>query len=109
VVSVAVQLLEGWTELWVFHRESDGWKLDALAPASTEPSLGYVELAGHTPDGSRVLVVREALLEGKVKASFEVLKRETLVPEVSAARPQDSGTFQRWSSADWRNGTIAVR
>lgn len=109
VVSVAVQLLEGWTELWVFHREGDKWMLDALSPAATEPNLGYVELAGHTPDGSKVLVVREALVEGRVKPFFQVLKRETLLPEVNAERPQDSGTFQRWSSADWRNGTLALR
>ncbi|MDY7226053.1 hypothetical protein [Hyalangium rubrum] len=109
VVSVAVQLLEGWTELWVFHRESDGWKQDVLSPAATEPNLGYVELAGYTPDGSRLLVAREALVEGRVKPLFQVLKRETLLPEVSAERPQDSGTFQRWSSAEWRGGTVALR
>jgi hypothetical protein len=109
VVTVAVQLLEGWTELWVFHQEGDKWVLDALAPAATEPGVGYVELAGFTPDGSRVLVAREALVEGKIKSSFQVLKRETLLPEKTAERPQDSGTFHRWSSADWKSRTLAVR
>jgi hypothetical protein len=108
-VTVAVQLLEGWTELWVFHQEGDGWLVDALAPATAEPGVGYVELAGFTPDGSRVLVAREALVEGKIKSSFQVLKRETLMPEKSAERPDDSGTFKRWSTADWRNRTLAVR
>ncbi|HYI03140.1 hypothetical protein [Hyalangium sp.] len=108
-VTVAVQLLEGWTELWVFHQEGDGWLLDALTPATTEPGVGYVELAGFTPDGSRVLVAREALVEGKIKSSFQVLKRETLMPEKTAERPEDSGTFKRWSTADWRNRTLAVR
>ena len=108
-VTVAVQLLESWTELWVFHREGEAWQVDALAPAATEPVLGYVELAGFSPDGSRVLVAREALVEGRVKSSFQVLKRETLVPEKSAERPQDSGTFHRWSSAEWRGRTVAVR
>jgi hypothetical protein len=108
-VTVAVQLLEGWTELWVFHQEGDGWLLDALAPATTEPSVGYVELAGFTPDGSRVLVAREVLVEGKIKSSFQVLKRQTLLPEKTAERPDDSGTFKRWSSADWRSRTLAVR
>ncbi|WP_224249229.1 hypothetical protein [Hyalangium gracile] len=109
VVTVAVQLLEGWTELWVFHQEGDGWLLDALSPATMDPGVGYVELAGFTPDGSRVLVAREALVEGKVKSSFQVLKRETLLPEKTAERPDDSGTFKRWSTADWRSRTLAVR
>lgn len=109
VVTVAVQLLEGWTELWVFHQEGDGWLLDALSPATSEPGVGYVELAGFTPDGSRVLVAREVLVEGKIQSSFQVLKRETLMPEKTAGRPQDSGTFQRWSTADWRSRTLAVR
>ncbi len=108
-VTVAVQLLDSWTELWVFHREGETWAVDALAPAATEPVLGYVELAGFSPDGSRVLVAREALVEGRVKSTFQVLKRETLVAEKSAERPQDSGTFHRWSSAEWRGRTVAVR
>ncbi|WP_257453828.1 hypothetical protein [Archangium lipolyticum] len=108
-VAVAVQMLEGWTELWVFHQEGGAWVLDALAPAATEPVLGYVELAGFSPDGSRVLVAREALVDGKVKSSFQVLKRETLLPEKSAGSPDALGSFQRWSSSDWRGRTVAVR
>jgi hypothetical protein len=108
-VTVAVQMLESWTELWVFHQEGGAWVLDAVAPAATEPVLGYVELAGFSPDGSRVLVAREALVEGRVKSSFQLLKRETLMPEKSAERVEDFGSFQRWSSADWRGRTVAVR
>ncbi|WNG62981.1 hypothetical protein F0U59_37910 [Archangium gephyra] len=108
-VTVAVQMLESWTELWVFHQEGGAWVLDTVAPAATEPVLGYVEWAGFSPDGSRVLVAREALVEGRVKSSFQMLKRETLVPEKSAERVEDFGSFQRWSSADWRGRTVAVR
>jgi hypothetical protein len=108
-VTVAVQMMEGWTELWVFHQEGAEWRLDTLSPAATEPGVGYVELAGFTPDGARVLVAREARVEGQVKSSFQVLKRETLMPLASAGRPQDSGTFQRWSSAEWRAGTVSLR
>ncbi|WP_375766856.1 hypothetical protein NR798_34940 [Archangium gephyra] len=108
-VAVAVQMLESWTELWVFHQEGGAWVLDTVAPAATEPVLGYVELAGFSPDGSRVLVAREALVEGRVKSSFQMLKRETLMPEKSAERFEDFGSFQRWSSADWRGRTVAVR
>ncbi len=109
VVTVAVQMLEGWTELWVFQREGDAWRLDTLAPATVEPSLGYVELAGFSPDGSRLLVAREVLIDGRVKSSFQVLKRDTLTVERSAERPEDSGTFHRWSSADWRGRTVSLR
>ena len=108
-VTVAVQMLEGWTELWVFHQEDGEWKLDTLAPAAVEPSLGYVELAGFSPDGSRILVTREVVSEGRVKSSFQVLKRDTLAPERSAERPEAIGSFQRWSSADWRERTVSLR
>jgi hypothetical protein len=108
-VAVAVQMLEGWTELWIFHQEGGGWTLDTLAPAATEPLLGYVELAGFSPDGSRVLVAREALVEGRIKSSFQVLKRETLMPEKSADNPGGLGAFQRWSAADWRGRSVALR
>lgn len=108
-VAVAVQLLEGWTELWVFHQEADGWVLDVLAPAATEPRLGYVELAGFSPDGSRVLVAREALVEGRIKSSFQVLKRDSLLPEKSADNPGGLGAFQRWSTPDWRGRSVALR
>jgi hypothetical protein len=108
-VAVAVQLLEGWTELWVFHQEANGWVLDVLAPAATEPRLGYVELAGFSPDGSRVLVAREALVEGRIKSSFQVLKRESLLPEKTADNPGGLGAFQRWSTPDWRGRSVALR
>lgn len=108
-VTVAVQLLESWTELWVFHQEAGAWVLDTLAPAATEPQLGYVELAGFSPDGSRVLVAREAWVEGRVKSSFQVLKRDTLLPEKSAESPEAIGSFHRWCASDWRERTVAVR
>jgi len=108
-VAVAVQLLEGWTELWIFHQEAGGWVLDVLAPAATEPRLGYVELAGFSPDGSRVLVAREALVEGRIKSSFQVLKRDSLLPEKSADNPGGLGAFQRWSTPDWRGRSVALR
>jgi hypothetical protein len=108
-LAVAVQMLEGWTELWLFHRDGEGWKVDALAPAATEPKLGYVELAGFTPDGTKLLVAREALVDGRVKSSFQVLGLDTLAPEKSADKPDALSAFQRWSTADWRAGTLAVR
>ncbi|MFE8600329.1 hypothetical protein [Archangium violaceum] len=46
-----------------------------------------LEWAGFSPDGSRVLVAREALVEGRVKSTFQQLKRETLMPEKSKCSP----------------------
>src|SRR5262249_6165309 len=63
-LALAVQPLAGWTELWIFHKtpsaaahpgEGGEWMVDTLAPAVTDPELGYVEFAGFSPDGAHLL------------------------------------------------------
>ncbi len=108
--SIAVQPLPAWTELWVLRRAPDGaWTFETLTPATTEPDAGYVEAAGFSPDGARLLVVREARVAGRVTRRFQVLATPTLVVERWAASADKLGAFRRWSAPSWRAGTLALR
>jgi hypothetical protein len=110
--TVAVQPLPGWSELWVLRSTGDGWTADVLTAAVTRPELGYVESAGFTPDGDRLLVVREARTEaGRFERRFQVLRASAvdLKVEVQASRPGLIAAFRRWSSTGWRAETLALR
>jgi hypothetical protein len=109
-LALTVQPLDGWSELWVWHHESDGWKLDVLAPEADGPGLGYVEWAGWSPASrGKLLVVREAKCHGHVTRRFEVLRADTLVAEKSASEPRQLAAFGFWADAGWRQETISLR
>jgi hypothetical protein len=108
--AIAVQPLAAWTELWVMRRTSDGsWSFDTLTPALTEPEVGYVESAGFSPDGNRVLVVREARVGGRMTRRFQVLTASTLAVERWAASMEKLSAFKRWSAPSWRASTLVLR
>jgi hypothetical protein len=110
--TIAVQPLAAWTELWVLRRADDGgWVIETLAPAIADPdaTAGYAEAAGFSPDGGRLLVVREARAAGRVTRRFQVVDTATLVVERWAAHADKLGAFKRWSSPSWRAGTLALR
>lgn len=110
--TVAVQPLAAWTELWVARRGGDGgWTIETLTPATTEPdtTVGYVEAAGFSPDGGRLLVVREARAGSQVTRRFQVVETATLLVERWAASADKLGAFKRWGSPSWRAGTLALR
>jgi len=112
IATVAVQPLAAWTELWVARRADDGtWTIDTLTPATSEPdaTVGYVETAGFSPDGGRLLVVREARTGNQVTRRFQIVEVATLIVERWAARPDKLSAFKRWGSASWRAGTLALR
>jgi hypothetical protein len=112
VATIAVQPLAAWTELWVMRRGGDGgWTIETLTPATADPdtAVGYAEAAGFSPDGGRLLVVREARSGGQVTRRFQVVETATLVVERWAARADKLGAFKRWSSPSWRAGTLALR
>jgi hypothetical protein len=112
VATIAVQPLAAWTELWVMRRGDDGgWMFETLTPATADPdtAVGYAEAAGFSPDGGRLLVVREARAGGQVTRRFQVVESATLVVERWAARADKLGAFKRWSSPSWRAGTLALR
>ncbi|HEY7956797.1 MAG TPA: hypothetical protein VII38_15945, partial [Polyangia bacterium] len=83
-VTFAVSTLPGWSELVLMRRGKSGWSAQPLAPAAIDPELGYVELAGWSPDGAHLLVAREARVTGpfgqpgteppRVSRSFQILR-----------------------------------
>jgi hypothetical protein len=112
VATIAVQPLAAWTELWVMRRGDDGgWTIETLTPAVSDPdaAVGYVEAAGFSPDGSRLLVVREARASSQVTRRFQVVGTATLAVERWAASADKLGAFKRWGSPSWRAGTLALR
>ncbi len=106
---LAVQPLEGWTELWLLRAGATGWTVDALPPAAVEPGLGTLEFAGWVPGGTRLLVAREARVEGRLRRSFELLALDSLQPEKQAGSPQALSAFARWQDAQWRRQTLITR
>jgi len=109
-LALTVQPLDGWSELWVWHEESDGWKLDVLAPEASGPGLGYVEWAGWSPaKRGKLLIVREAICEGRVTRRFEVLRADTLATEKTAAEPNQLAAFNLWADAGWRQESLSLR
>jgi hypothetical protein len=110
--TVAVQPLPGWTELWVLRAGREGWSADVLTAAVTQPELGYVEAAGFSPDGERLLVVREARVDaGRVERRFQVLRASSpeLKVELQASHANLIAAFRRWASATWQSETLALR
>jgi hypothetical protein len=111
-VALAVQPLAGWRELWLLRRGADGWTVDVLPPAAGTPTtgdIGYVEFAGWVPGGERMLVAREARVEGRIKRSFEVLKLDALVTEKQASSPSLLVLFGKWQDAAWKRQTVSLR
>jgi hypothetical protein len=129
--TVAVQPLPAWTELWVIRRDDapgsedrsgagsgDGsgagasgavWTIEPLVPANVDPEAGYVEAAGFSPDGTHLLVVREARGAGHPPRRFQVLSVSALTVEKQASSADRLLAFKRWSAASWRAGTLALR
>lgn len=110
--TIPVQPLAAWSELWVVRRAGDAsWVFETLTPATTDPDVttGYVESAGFSPDGARLLVVREARGGGQVTRRFQVMETATLAVERWAASADKLGAFKRWSAPSWRAGTLALR
>jgi hypothetical protein len=109
VATLAVQPLPSWTELWVVRKNADAWSIETLTPATTEPDVGYVESAGFSPDGARLLVVREARVAGHATRRFQVLNASSLVVEIQCGDVTKLSAFKRWQAAWWKVGTLALR
>jgi hypothetical protein len=107
-LTVAVQPLAEWRELWVFHPVAGTWTADVVVPATTT-AIGYVEWAGWTPDGHSLLAARETLVGGRHSRTFELLDLQSLAVTRKAQRPGDLTPFYRWQSPEWRSQTLALR
>jgi hypothetical protein len=108
-IAVAVQLTESWTELWVFRLVRGAWRAGVVTPASAAPGVGYVEAAGFSPDGSRLLTVREAVVQGRLARRFEVRRIRDLHVVSWRSSPDELSAFSRWNDPDWRGSTLALR
>ncbi len=108
-IALAVQPLPGWRELWLFRRGEAGWTVDVLPPAASEPQLGYVEFAGFVPGTPRLLLAREARVEGRLQRRFEVLALDTLAVDKSASTPQGLVLVAKWQDAAWKRQTVSLR
>jgi hypothetical protein len=108
--ALAVSPLPGWLELWLFRKGDDGgWMLDILAPTTDGPDLGYVEVAGWSPDHAHAIVVREARADGVVRRSFQIVQLGTLEVEKEAGSLAGLGKARAWASREWRQTTVALR
>jgi hypothetical protein len=105
---VAVQPLEGWRELWVFHQSAGTWAIDVLSPGSDDPEEGYVEFAGLTPRTRRLLIAREVKDRGRFHRRFEELRLDDLALLQQASAPELLPDFGRWQDVAWRRDTLAL-
>lgn len=108
-LTLAVQPLDTWRELWLFHQTSTGWVIDVLPPANTDPNLGYVEFAGWVPASHKMLVAREAKIDGVFKRRFEVVNMDTLQTENGADQPSSLSLFYKWQDPMWKHQTVSLR
>ncbi len=108
-VVLAVQPLESWRELWIFHPRGGSWIVDVLPPGSNDPEQGYIEYAGYVPTSRRLLVACEVKDRGRFRRSFEELRLDDLVTVRQASSPQLLRDFGRWQDPSWQRETLALR
>jgi len=108
-LALAVQPLDGWRELWLFHLGGDGWRVDVVPPGDDAPDVGYIEFAGWVPGANKLLAAREVRSGGKFTHSFEVLDLETLAVLKRADKPDALSLFYRWQDPAWKRQTVSLR
>ena len=106
---LAVQPLESWRELWVFHEKAGSWTIDVLSPGLDSPEEGYVDFAGYAPGTRRLLIAREVKDRGRFRRSFEELRLDDLALVRQASSPELLRDFGRWQDVAWRRDTLALR
>jgi hypothetical protein len=105
---LAVQPLESWRELWVFHERGGSWTIDVLSPGLDDPDEGYVDFAGYAPGTRRLLIAREVKDRGRFRRSFEELRLDDLALLRQASSPELLRDFGRWQDVAWRRDTLAL-
>lgn len=108
-LTLAVQHLESWREMWVFQQRDGAWQVDVLPPAAIGPDLGYIEFAGWVPGKPQVLAAREARVEGRFRRRYELLSLESLETLAMADTPSSLTVFYRWQDAAWKGQTVSLR
>lgn len=107
-LSVAVQPLESWRELWVFHESASGWSIEVISPGAEDPDEGYVDFAGFAPGSQRLLLAREVKEQGSFHRRFEEWRLYDFLPVKQASTPELLADFGRWQDPAWRRDTLAL-
>ena len=105
---LAVQPLESWRELWLFHERAGSWTIDVLSPGLDNPEEGYIDFAGYVPGTRRLLIAREVKDRGRFRRSFEELRLDDLALVRQASSPELLRDFGRWQDVAWRRETLAL-
>ncbi|HEX3397994.1 MAG TPA: hypothetical protein VHS76_14930 [Steroidobacteraceae bacterium] len=105
---LAVQPLESWRELWLFHEKAGAWTIDVLSPGADDPEEGYVEFAGFAPGTRRLLIAREVKDRGRFRRRFEELRLDDLALVRQASSPELLRDFGWWQDMAWRRDTLAL-
>ena len=105
---LAVQPLESWRELWLFHAKDGVWTIDVLSPGADDPEEGYVEFAGFAPASRRLLIAREVKDRGRFRRRFEELRLDDLTLVRQASSPELLRDFGWWQDVAWRRDTLAL-
>jgi hypothetical protein len=105
---LAVQPLESWRELWLFHAKAGVWTIDVLSPGADDPEEGYVEFAGVAPGSRRLLIAREVKDRGRFRRRFEELRLDDLALVRQASSPELLRDFGWWQDVAWRRDTLAL-
>jgi hypothetical protein len=106
---LAVQPLESWRELWLFHKKAGIWTVDVLSPAAVDPEEGYIEFAGFAPGTKRILIARAVKDRGRTRRRFEEIRLDDLGLVRQASTPDLLRDFGQWQDAAWRRDTLALR
>ena len=107
-LALAVQPLESWRELWVFHERAGSWTVDVLSPGVDDPQEGYVEFAGFAPGTRRLLIARELKDQGRFRRFFEERRLDDLALVRQASAPERLFDFGRWQDVAWRRDTLVL-
>lgn len=108
-LTLAVQPMPSWRELWLFHRMGTRWVIDVVPPADDDPQLGYIEFAGWMPGDRQLLAAREARVHGRFEHRFEILDMQTLAVISQADKPGSLSPFYRHQDAIWKSQTVSLR
>ena len=111
-VTLAVQPLATWRELWMFRKGADGWTLQVLPPSTEAGGVGYVEFAGWVPGTGQVLAAREVRdpqHASRFLRSYELLDGRTLATQKTADAPSSLKAFNRFQDAAWKRTTVSLR
>ncbi len=111
-LTLAVQPLATWRELWMFRATAQGWALQVLPPSTEASGVGYVEFAGWVPGTGELLAAREVrdpLHGNKLARTYELLDGQTLATQKTADAPASLKAFYKFQDPAWKRVTVSLR